>query len=114
MDDMREKVMHGLECIAKKVTFAQYRNTEPRIMTLEELQEIKEGQFLWIEGIKDGRFYCLEIIGVHYSLDGVTDIDFNTPTAFIELSTEKIGKTWRPWTKQPTEEQRETAKRNGG
>lgn len=58
--------------------------------------------------------YCLEIIGVHYSLDGVTDIDFNTPTAFIELSTEKIGKTWRPWTKQPTEEQRETAKRNGG
>lgn len=82
------------------------KEQEPKVLALEELSTDLENQFLWVEAC-DGRMYHMEVLAVHLSTSGVTDIDFNLPTCFLELSTNNMGKKWRPWTSCPTDEQRE-------
>ena len=85
------------------------RNYKPRVLALEELSVNLENHFLWVEA-RDESIYHLKVLAVHLSTSGVTDIDFNLPTCYLELSTKTMGKKWRPWTSLPTEEQREAVK----
>lgn len=134
-DDLREKTVQGLACCdgaavqlghcpedcpylaeserADKCVeklhadaLVLLKGQEARIMTLEELSADLEGQFLWVEAY-DGVMYHMEVLAVHLSASGVTDIDFNLPTCYLELPTKTIGKKWRPWTALPTKEQTE-------
>lgn len=85
------------------------KEQEAKCMTKEELSGLHEQQFVWLEG-KHGSLYCLRIIGICAGNDGVTDIQYDTPNSYIELSTEKYGVKFRLWTAQPTDEQRQAVK----
>lgn len=128
----REKVIKGLEIHTKpnsRCVGCPYPNNglcgdqlyhdalvllkeqEAKCLTKEELSGLQEQQFVWIEG-KSGSLYCLRIIGIIEWENGVTDIQFDTPTAYVEKSTEFYGSQYKIWTAQPTAEQREAVEWN--
>lgn len=132
MDKM--KVIKGLECCSGfNCSGCQYDNKrnicndcigwlcadaltllkehEAKCLTKEELSGLQEQQFVWIEG-KSGSLYCLRIIGIIEWENDVTAIQFDTPTAYVEKSTELYGSQYKIWTAQPTAEQRETVEWN--
>ena len=83
---------------------------EAKCLTKAELNDLNENQFVWIEGRATGYLYCLQIIGICRGRTGVSDIQFNTPTCYIERSTDTYGKDYRIWTDKPTEEQSQAVK----
>ena len=82
---------------------------EAKCLTKAELDDLDENQFVWIEG-RTGYLYCLQIIGICRERTGVSDIQFNAPTSYVERSTNTYGKTYRIWTDKPTEEQSQAVK----
>ena len=80
-----------------------------KCLTKAELDDLNENQFVWIEG-RTGYLYCLQIIGICREKTGISDIQFNAPTSYVERSTNRYGKSWRIWTNKPTEEQRQAVK----
>lgn len=87
------------------------KEQEAKCLTKEELSGLHEQQFVWIEG-KSGSLYCLRIIGIIEWENDVTAIQFDTPTAYVEKSTELYGSQYKIWTAQPTAEQREAMEWN--
>jgi len=76
---------------------------EARIMTDEEIRNLNEGQFVWIQFRTRG-LYCLEIIGICKNSDGnVAFMQFDSPNDYIEVDFAKHH--FRLWTGQPTEKQ---------
>lgn len=75
---------------------------EARIMTDEDIQKLKEGQFVWIQFRTQG-LYCLQITGIGMGAGRVSYMQFNSPNAYIEVLFSD--NTFRLWTCEPTEEQ---------
>lgn len=76
---------------------------EARIMTDEEIRNLDEGQFVWIQFRTRG-LYCLEIIGICKNSDGnVAVMQFDSLNDYIEVDFAKH--PFRLWTGQPTEKQ---------
>lgn len=76
---------------------------EARIMTDEEIRNLDEGQFVWIQ-FKTSGLYCLEIIGICKNSDGnVAFMQFDSPNDYIEVDFAKH--PFRLWTGQPTGKQ---------
>lgn len=124
----RENVIKGLEKLANDIVdgyivepndavhcandaITLLKANEAKCLTKEELSGLQEQQFVWIEG-KSGSLYCLRIIGIIEWENRVTDIQFDTPTAYVEKSTELYGSQYKIWTAQPTAEQREAVEWN--
>ena len=121
----REKVMSWLEGLAEddwrsyhsdsevsniaKSALALFEEQGAKCLTKKELNNLDENQFVWIEG-KIGYLYCLQIIGICRGRTGVSDITIDTPTAYVERSTNTYGKSYRIWTDKPTEEQSQAVK----
>ena len=82
---------------------------EAKCLTKAELDDLNENQFEWIE-IRTGHLYCLQIIGICREKTGVSDIQFNAPTSYVERSTIRYGKSYRIWTDKPTKEQSQAVK----
>lgn len=81
---------------------------EARIMTDEEIRNLDEGQFVWIQFRTRG-LYCLEIIGIYKNSDGnVAFMQFNSTNDYIEVDFAKH--PFRLWTGQPTETQMDEVK----
>lgn len=89
--------------------FALLKEQEAKCLTKAELDDLDENQFIWIEG-RTGDLYCLQIIGICRERTGVSDIQFNAPTSYVERSTNTYGKSYRIWTDKPTEEQSQAVK----
>lgn len=85
------------------------KEQEVKCLTKAELDDLDENQFVWIEG-RTGYLYCLQIIGICRERTGVSDIQFNAPTSYVERSTKGYGKSYRIWTDKPTEEQSQAVK----
>ena len=82
---------------------------EAKCLTKAELDDLDENQFVWIEN-RTGHLYCLQIIGICHERTGISDIQFNAPTSYVEKSTNTYGKDYRIWTDKPTEEQSQAVK----
>ena len=85
------------------------KEQEAKCLTKAELDDLNENQFVWFEG-RTGYLYCLQIIGICRDKTGVSNIQFNAPTSYVERSTNTYGKTYRIWTNKPTEEQSQAVK----
>ena len=85
------------------------KKQEAKCLTKDELVELYEQQFVWVEG-QVGYLYCVRIIGICTGENGVTDIQFDTPASFVEFSTQIYGASYRIWTAEPTDEQRQAVK----
>ena len=82
---------------------------EAKCLTKAELDDLNENQFVWIEE-RTGHLYYLQIIGICRGKTGVSDIQFNAPTSYVERSTIRYGKSYRIWTDKPTKEQSQAVK----
>lgn len=82
---------------------ALLKEQEAKCLSKDELNQLQEHEFVWYESFTD--LFCMEITGICYSSGKVSYIQFDTPTAYLEKSTENYGKQYRIWTKQPTKEQ---------
>ena len=130
----REKVIKGLECCTfilgkRKCSECPYQKglpdngcyqlqddfhamlqeQEAKCLTKAELDDLNENQFVWIEE-RTGHLYYLQIIGICRGKTGVSDIQFNAPTSYVERSTIRYGKSYRIWTDKPTKEQSQAVK----
>ena len=85
------------------------KEQEAKCLTKAELDDLYEHQFVWIEG-RTGDLFCLQIIGICRGRTGVSDIQFDSPTSYVERSTNTYGKSYRIWTDKPTEEQSQAVK----
>lgn len=92
-----------------KAILAMLKEQEAKCLTKAELDDLNENQFVWIEG-RTGYLYCLQIIGICREKTGVSDIQFNAPTSYVERSTNRYGQSYRIWTNKPTEEQSQEVK----
>lgn len=88
------------------------KEQEAKCLTKAELNDLNENQFVWIEG-RTGYLYCLQIIGICRDKTGVSDIQFNAVTSYVEKSTNLYGENYRIWTNKPTEEQKQEVKWDG-
>ena len=137
----REKIIKGVECHRKKIQttnavsclecpysepnpirewcmsglmddiYAMLKEQEAKCLTKTELDDLNENQFVWIEG-RTGYLYCLQIIGICREKTGVSDIQFNAPTSYVEKSTNTYGESYRIWTNKPTKEQSQAVEWN--
>ena len=74
-----------------------------QIMTDEEIRNLDENQFVWIQFRTRG-LYCLQIIGICKNSDGnVAFMQFDSLNDYIEVDFAKH--PFRLWTGQPTEKQ---------
>lgn len=81
---------------------------EARIMTDEEIRNLEEGQFVWIQ-FRTRCLYCLKIIGICKNSDGnVAFMQFDSPNDYIEVDFAKH--PFRLWTGQPTKKQMDEVK----
>lgn len=94
---------------AMENALALLKEQEAKCLTKAELDDLNENQFVWIEE-RTGCLYCLQIIGICREKTGVSDIQFNAPTSYVERSTNRYGKSYRIWTNKPTEEQSQAVK----
>lgn len=85
------------------------KEQKAKCLTKDELVELHEQQFVWVEG-QVGYLYCVRIVGICAGENGVTDIQFDTPSSFVEFSTTIYGMSYRIWTAEPTDEQRRAVK----
>lgn len=131
----KEKVIKGLNCCSHtdgaNCIYCPYDNAdsdctalmsmdvlallieqEAKCLTKAELDGLKKNQFVWIEG-RTGYLYCLQIIGICRDKTGVSDIQFNAVTSYVEKSTNLYGENYRIWTNKPTEEQKQEVKWDG-
>ena len=133
MDDLREKVIRGLECCSNGICYAgkcPYENgdnesiecikklaedalsllkaQEPRVMTLEEVKALPVESDVWVE-ITGAKGSKPRITATTIHGNGEKEIfgwlhTFN----FAAYGKEIYG--WRCWTARPTDEQREAVK----
>lgn len=75
-----------------------------RMLTSEDIQDLKEEQFIWIQ-TKIGGLYCLQIAGLCGIPGRYTDIQFVSTSTYEELSISRYRFAWVAWTAQPTGEQ---------
>ena len=75
-----------------------------RMLTSEDIQELKGEQFIWIQ-TKLGGLYCLQIEGLCGLPGRYTDIRFVSTSTYEELSISQYRIGWVAWTAQPTGEQ---------
>lgn len=81
---------------------------EPRVMTLDEVADLKEHQFVWIEiSNSDEPVYCLEIVRFRGVLCVNLEITLNAFRDVVIVYTKNYNKEYRFWTSRPTDEQRE-------
>ena len=108
--DEKDETYSGFcEQVLKQDALALLKEQEAKCLTKAELDDLNENQFVWIEE-RTGHLYCLQIIGICRGKTGVSDIQFNTPTSYVERSTNRYGKSSRIWTNKPTEEQSQAVK----
>lgn len=108
--DEKDETYSGFcEQVLKQDALALLKEQEAKCLTKAELDDLNENQFVWIEE-RTGHLYCLQIIGICRGKTGVSDIQFNTPTSYVERSTIRYGKSYRIWTDKPTEEQSQAVK----
>ena len=80
---------------------------KPRVVTLEELDDLRgRGRAVWFDD-RDRSTKCKDVFFVVVK-DGIAY--FKGETYSMQELEEGYGKTWRCWTSQPTEEQREAVK----
>lgn len=109
--DEKDETYSGFcEQVLKQDALALLKEQEAKCLTKAELDDLNENQFVWIEGRAGIYLYCLQIIGICLGRTGVSDIQFNTPTCYIERSTDTYGIDYRIWTDKPTEEQSQAVK----
>lgn len=106
---MDEQVDFGGVNEAYNMAITLLKEQEVKCLTKAELDDLNENQFVWIEG-RTGYLYCLQIIGICRGKTGVSDIQFNAPTSYVERYTNRYGKSYRIWTNKPTEKQRQAVK----
>ena len=101
----------GFRCMESLMSDALelLKEQEAKCLTKAELDDLNENQFVWIEE-RTGCLYCLQIIGICHEKTGVSDIQFNAPTSYVERSTNRYGQSYRIWTNKPTEEQSKAVK----
>ncbi|MBR6982183.1 MAG: hypothetical protein IKH75_01395 [Ruminococcus sp.] len=84
----------------------------PRLLTAEEIIDMSEDYFAWIE-MKDRHdiptVYCLRVHAKWYEQSDEAYIDFDTPSCLEALCLEDYGKKWRCWSACPSEEMQEGA-----
>lgn len=127
MDDLREKVIQGLECCSNGICYAgkcPYENgdnesiecikklaedalsllkaQEPRVMTPEEVADQPEGTVVWMEQHTEERDYISAMVCNGKGRIGNYGIGINLE----DLDAKDI----RFWTSRPTDEQREAVK----
>ena len=73
----------------------------PRVLTIDDMQATKKGQFLWIECL-GGELYCMEAVQVCKANGKVTEISINAPRFIYELTMKNYNIGWRAWDSQPT------------
>lgn len=95
--------------IFKQQEEGRLKEQEAKCLTKAELDDLNENQFVWIEE-RTGHLYYLQIIGICRGKTGVSDIQFNAPTSYVERSTIRYGKSYRIWTDKPTKEQSQAVK----
>lgn len=83
----------------------------PRVMTLEEVAELEEHQFVWIEPKNsDEPLYFLEIVQLCGIVSINMEISLNTPSSIYFVYTKNYNKNYRFWSSRPTDEQRSEVK----
>lgn len=128
IEEQRENVVRGLECIhdwaqftvkhgwivggasEKMVKYAEdalalLKALEPRVMTLEEVQE---GEVYWFDC--PGNFILRPVICNMYDRGDSSYLNFVWQHGNFSWKICEYGRTWRCWTSRPTEEQREAVK----
>lgn len=138
MDELREKVIKGLECCRRGFCFScpyndgvdenveckqrwaddalsLLKEQEPRVMTLEEVKGMKrlaicavEQRSKVIKNTFNAEYGGIVTLGTENFLDFGLYGDTNR----FRRTEAGYGKTWRCWTARPTDEQREAAKWN--
>jgi hypothetical protein len=73
----------------------------PRVLTIDDMQATKKGQFLWIECL-GGELYCMEAVQVCKANGKVTEISINAPRFIYGLTMKNYNIGWRVWDSQPT------------
>lgn len=75
----------------------------PMVMSLDDMQAIEEGQFIWIE-VKGDNLYCAEVVQVCKGNGKVSEISINEPHYIYGINMCNYNVTWRRWDTQPTSE----------
>ncbi len=75
----------------------------PMVMSLDDMQAIEEGQFIWIE-VKGDNLYCAEVVQVCKGNGKVSEISINEPHYIYGINMCNYNVTWRRWDTQPTPE----------
>lgn len=88
------------------------RETEPRVLTIEEMKRIEPGTVYWGEG-----HHVRNLWPMAFTDEAIKDLDSgllkDSYGRVYELSLYNFGAMgWRLWTARPTEEQREAVKWN--
>lgn len=84
---------------------------EPRVMTLEELDELQEDDavFVEIKPVRDLTCMSVELVRfVEKAQDSAMQIELHTTdSAGLYMTRKTTDPNWRCWTSRPTDEQRE-------
>ena len=137
MEDLREKVIKGLEhckcrsgcnsncpyfpimedhngineCTSHLANDALslLKEQEARVMDADEIVlSADPSKWLWVERKGD---YCAEAFKAGKTISGLIAFDSETPGEFLYCERpDEYGKTWRCWTSRPTDAQREAVK----
>ena len=87
----------------KKAALALLKAQEPRVLTLSEvLDELKEGQYIWVE-IKDdeGRLFHSQIDWVNPTDSGDCEYQLFMPGSVLyNVVTDQYSRGWRVWSRQ--------------
>lgn len=137
MDDLREKVIRGLECCYKDEiqhcadcpyvespdddllvctgdviadALELLKAQEPRVMTLEEVEALPYGYVLIETDKKDSLHWVDALL---FCKNTNFSFDFITLEGRARLLGADYNMEWRCWTSRPTDEQREEVKWNG-
>ena len=128
----REKVIKGLECCIEQglsdgadCRKCSYYTTSARLTcwisllyNAHELLKAQEPRVMTLEDVEEGKPYWLEMRGAisEYVICNLNDhgdsafLDFATQFGNKTLESDGYGKTWRCWTSRPTDKQMEAVK----
>ena len=104
---------HGDYCLVTlhKDAIELLKAQEPRVMTLDEVADLEEHQFVWIEiSNSDEPVYCLEIVRFRGVLCVNLEITLNAFRDVVIVYTKNYNKEYRFWTDRPSDKQRKAVK----
>ena len=87
---------------------ALMKKNEPRMLTGEEIQDLKSGDWVWVEKKGEDHVYHMEV--QDYSFRGDKGIEFLGVWGNAYQRLRLYGNDWRLWSQHPTEQQRKEAK----